>query len=475
MKNLIDMTPKILVIGDLILDEYLWGFCDRVSPEAPVQIVNVESNSYVLGGAGNVVNNLKTLGAEVDFISVLGSCETTKKLKDQLKSIDVSTKFLIVEEGRITSKKTRIISSQQQVVRFDHENTNPIKNITHKRVITYLQENITKYDVILLSDYGKGLLTFDLTKEIINIANKNNIKVLIDPKGKDYSKYKNSFLLTPNKKEASQATNIEIIDEISLKNSITKIKNDCNLTYSLITLSEHGVAVFDKSLETYPTSAREVYDVTGAGDTMLASLGFAISCKFEIDQAVQFANLAAGVVVGKIGSATVSLEEIIEYESSLSLFSSNKHIKSIDQITHIINDLKIRGKKIIFTNGCFDILHSGHVAYLEKAKEFGDILIVGINSDKSVKSLKGEERPINPERDRAYVLAALESVDFVVIFNEKTPYKLIEIVKPNILVKGGDYEGKKVVGEDIADELRLIDFVDGKSTSKTIERIKKGV
>lgn len=475
MKSLINITPKILVVGDLILDEYLWGFCERVSPEAPVQIVNVENNSFVLGGAGNVVNNLKTLGAEVDFISVLGNCETSKQLKELLKNIDVSTKFLITEDERVTSKKSRIISSQQQVVRFDQENKNPINNITYKKVIKHFQENITKYDAILLSDYGKGLLTYDLTQELIKLARSNNKKVLVDPKGKDYSKYKGSFLLTPNKKEASEATNIEIIDEISLKNSILKIKNDCSLTYSLITLSEHGVAVFDNSLKTYPTSAREVFDVTGAGDTMLASLGFAISCKFNIDKAVQFANLAAGVVVGKIGSATVSLNEIIEYESSLNKSTSDKHIKSITQIEHISNELKLRGEKIIFTNGCFDILHSGHVTYLERAKEFGDKLIVGINSDKSVKSLKGEKRPINNEKDRAYVLAALESVDFVVIFNEKTPYKLIEIVKPNILVKGGDYEGKKVVGEDIADELRLIEYIDGKSTSKTIERIQKGL
>ena len=193
MKNLLSKTPKILVLGDLILDEYLWGFCERISPEAPVQIVNIENNSYVLGGAGNVVNNLKILGADVDFVSVLGNCETSKKAKELLKNIDVSTKFLIAEEERVTSKKSRIISSQQQVVRFDHENKNPIKNTSYKKIIKHFQENIAEYDAILLSDYGKGLLTFDLTKEIIKLANNNNKKVLVDPKGQDYSKYKGSF------------------------------------------------------------------------------------------------------------------------------------------------------------------------------------------------------------------------------------------------------------------------------------------
>ena len=475
MIDLQNKSPKLLVIGDLIIDQYLWGNCERISPEAPVQIVNVDNENTLLGGAGNVVNNLKTLGAKVDVISVVGDGKNSDALKGLLDDIGVDTQYLITQKKRITSKKSRIIASQQQVVRYDHESTEEIDTKSQNLILDIFKKIVKDYEVVLLSDYGKGILSYKLTQSLIKTANKFNKKILVDPKGLDYSKYKGSYLLTPNKKEASEATKINIKDDVSLTKAIAQLKTECELDVSIITLSEQGIAVYDNNLRTHPTVAREVFDVTGAGDTMLASLGFAISCKFKIDQAVQFANLAAGVVVGKIGSATVSLDEIIEYESSLNKSSSDKHIKSIDQITHISNDLKIRGKKIIFTNGCFDILHSGHVAYLEKAKEFGDILIVGINSDKSVKSLKGEERPINNERDRAYVLAALESVDFVVIFNEKTPYKLIEIVKPNILVKGGDYEGKKVVGEDIADELRLIDFVDGKSTSKTIERIKKGV
>ena len=233
------------------------------------------------------------------------------------------------------------------------------------------------------------------------------------------------------------------------------------------------MAIYDDKLRTHPTVAREVFDVTGAGDTVLASLGFALACNYEIDDSVEFANLAAGVVVGKIGSATATLNEIIEYESSLNKSTSDEHIKTLSEITTLSEELKARGKKIIFTNGCFDILHAGHVRYLETAKSYGDVLILGLNSDRSVTSLKGEGRPINTQLDRAYILAALEAVDYVVVFDEDTPYDLIKAVKPHVLVKGGDYEGKQVVGQDIANELKLVQFVDGKSTTKTIQKIQQ--
>jgi len=216
-----------------------------------------------------------------------------------------------------------------------------------------------------------------------------------------------------------------------------------------------------------------VFDVTGAGDTVLASLGFTLACGYKIDDAVEFSNLAAGVVVGKIGSATATLNEIIEYESSLNKSSSDAHIKTLDEITTLSSELKARDKKIVFTNGCFDILHAGHVRYLEIARSYGDVLILGLNSDRSVRALKGENRPINTQLDRAYILAALEAVDYVVVFDEDTPYNLIKTVQPHILVKGGDYKGKEVIGQDIVDELKLVQFVDGKSTTKTIEKIQK--
>lgn len=474
MIDLQGKKPKLLVIGDLMIDHYLWGSCDRISPEAPVQVINIQKESSVLGGAGNVINNLHALGAEVGVMSVVGDCEICDELKALLTDIQVDTRYLITQKNRMTSKKSRIIASQQQVVRYDRESTDEINDESQAQLLKYFDDLVGNYDVILLSDYGKGVLTFKLTQSLISIAHKNGKKILVDPKGLNYSKYKGAYLLTPNKKEASEALMININDDASLANAIKKLKTAYDLQVSLITLSEQGVAVYDDELRIHPTRAREVFDVTGAGDTVLASLGFSLACGYLIDDAVQFSNLAAGVVVGKIGSATATMNEIIEYESSLNKSNSAAHIKTMNEIITLSTELKSKNKRIIFTNGCFDLLHAGHVRYLETAKSFGDVLIVGLNSDQSVTALKGENRPINTQSDRAYLLAALEAVDFVVIFDEDTPYNLIQAIQPHVLVKGGDYEGKEVVGQAIVDELKLVQFVAGKSTTKIIEKIQRG-
>jgi D-beta-D-heptose 7-phosphate kinase / D-beta-D-heptose 1-phosphate adenosyltransferase len=475
MDNLQNKSPKILVIGDLMIDHYLWGECKRVSPEAPVQIVNIEKESKVLGGAGNVINNLKALGAQVEVISIIGRCETSNQLKLLLNDIEVDTKYLYVEKDRITSKKTRIIAAHQQVVRYDRESTSEISEKSQNHIINSFKKIISDCELILLSDYGKGILTKKLTQSLIKIAKSNDKKVLIDPKGFDYSKYKGAYLLTPNIKEASEATNINIVDDVSLNKAIIELKAQCDLDVSLITLSAKGVAIYDDNLRIYPTFAREVFDVTGAGDTVLASLGFALACNQKLDEAVEFSNLAAGVVVGKIGSASATLNEVIEYESSNNKFHSMNHIKKIDEIVSLCDELKNKRKKIVFTNGCFDLIHTGHVKYLETAKRFGDVLIIGLNSDRSVTALKGEGRPINTQIDRAHILAALEVVDYVVIFDEDTPYNLIKAIKPYTLVKGADYKDKKVIGQDIVQELKLVEFVDSRSSTQTINKIRKGI
>jgi len=474
MINLQNKSPKLLVIGDLIIDQYLWGNCVRISPEAPVQVVNVEKENTLLGGAGNVVNNLKALGAKVDVISVVSDNKTSDTLKELLTDIGVDTKYLVPQKNRINSKKSRIVASQQQVVRYDYESTEEIDINSQNLILDIFKKIVNDYQAILLSDYGKGVLTNKLTQSLIKTANKNNKKVLVDPKGLDFSKYKGAYLLTPNKKEASESTKVNIKDNASLTKAIVQIKTECELDVSIITLSEKGIAIYDKNLRTHPTVTREVFDVTGAGDTILASLGFTLACDYGIDNAVKFSNLAAGVVVGKIGSSTATLNEIIEYESSLNKSSSEEHIKTLNEITVLSEELRARGKKIVFTNGCFDLLHAGHVKYLETAKSFGDVLIVGLNSDQSVSTLKGKNRPINMQMDRAYLLAALKTVDYVVIFDEDTPYDLIKAIKPITLVKGGDYKDKEVVGQDIVDELKLVKFVDEKGTSQTIKKIQQG-
>jgi D-beta-D-heptose 7-phosphate kinase / D-beta-D-heptose 1-phosphate adenosyltransferase len=464
-------TPKILVVGDLIIDHYLWGVCERISPEAPVQIVKINKESTILGGAGNVINNLVSLGSIVDVISVIGTGETSEELKILLENINVDTKYLINQNDRITSKKSRIIASQQQVVRYDLENTDDINKQSQKIILDKFRDIVKNYDLVLFSDYGKGVLTASLTKKLISIAKKNNKKVLVDPKGLDFSKYTGAYLLTPNKKEAGEATHSIINDEKSLRNVIESLKIKYKLSISLITLSDQGVAVFDKKFRIHPTNAREVFDVTGAGDTILASLGFALACDKNIDEAVKFSNLAAGVVVGKIGAACTNQDEIVEYESNLNKPYNDNNVKTFSEISKIVKELKNKNKKIIFTNGCFDILHFGHIKYLEESKSFGDILIVGLNSDDSVKKLKGNNRPINNEDDRSYILSSLDVVDFVVIFNEDTPLKLIKHIQPDVLVKGGDYANKKVVGQDFVKEFKLVKFIEGKSTTNTINRI----
>lgn len=472
MITLINKMPKILVVGDLMVDSYLWGSCEKISPEAPVQVVNIEKENQSLGGAGNVINNLYSLGAEVGVISVIGECKTSKDLQDLLLKINIDTKYLFTEEARITTKKTRIIASQQQVIRYDFESSNEITIKSQTLILNAFKSIYKDYDLVILSDYGKGVLTLDVTKKIIQLCNSLKIRVLVDPKGYDYSKYTGAYLLTPNKKEASQATNIKIVDRESLSDAVKYLKKICSLEVSLITLSEEGVVIYDNELRIHPTSSREVYDVTGAGDTIIAAIGYALSCNNSIDEAVKFANIAAGVVIGKIGSATATIDEINEYDSRQKASLNFNNIKSHTEISKIVKELKIKNKKIVFTNGCFDILHSGHIKYLEKAKSYGDILILGINSDRSVRKLKGENRPINNQNDRAYVLASLEFVDYVVIFDDDTPISLIKLIHPEILVKGGDYKGKDVVGQDIAKELILVDYIENKSTTETIKRIK---
>ena len=469
----VNKKPNILVIGDLMIDEYLWGSCERISPEAPVQVVDINTETYFLGGAGNVVSNLLSLGSCVKLISVIGDDEVGKDLKKMLLDFDIKS-FLIEEKNRRTSKKTRLMASHSQVVRYDKETKCSILKKSVELVYERFLKEIDSCDVVLLSDYEKGVLTEELIKKIISYANKKSIKVLVDPKGNDYSKYSGAYFLTPNKKEAELASDIKITDDSTLKNCLKTLKNKSLLTISLITLSDQGIAILENdTLIIKPTVAKEVYDVTGAGDTVLASLGFAISLGYDIQTSVEFANIAAGVVVGKLGSATVSMDEIEEYQARLNKNSIEFNIKSKKEIEKISSRLKEQNKKVVFTNGCFDILHKGHVSYLNTAKSFGDVLILGLNSDASVKRLKGESRPINCEDDRAYILSALECVDYVVIFDEDTPYELIKKIGPDTLVKGADYEGKEVVGSDIAKQTKLVTFINGKSTTKTIEKIQK--
>ncbi|EAI7263143.1 D-glycero-beta-D-manno-heptose-7-phosphate kinase [Campylobacter lari] len=444
--------PKILVVGDFMVDHYIWCDCTRISPEAPVMVMKSQKEDKRLGGAGNVYANLKSLGAEVFALGLVGDDESGRFLKENLNA------KLLVEKDRKTPLKSRVLSHSQQVLRLDDENDFDTK--LEDEIIQEYKKIAKDYDAIVLSDYAKGILTSKVTKALIEHANTLNLPILIDPKGSDFSKYQNATLLTPNKKEAIQALGAEKIN--NLEKALKKLKDDLNLAYSIITLSEEGIALFDEKLHIIPAKALEVYDVTGAGDSVIAMLAYALALKVDIVKACELANDAAAVVVAKVGSVSVSLEEI----KNLKKASFEDKIKSKEELVKLLQD-----QKVVFTNGCFDIMHYGHIKYLEKAKKLGDILVVGLNSDESVKRLKGNSRPINLEFQRACMLASMYFVDYVVIFDEDTPYELIEFLKPDVLVKGADYKDKEVVGSNLVKKVELIDFEDGFSTTNIINRI----
>tara|TARA_B100000963_G_scaffold107153_1_gene93146 strand:- start:539 stop:1978 length:1440 start_codon:yes stop_codon:yes gene_type:complete len=467
--------PNVLVIGDLMLDHYLIAKCERISPEAPVQIAEIISEYKVLGGAGNVISNLRSLNSNVGVISIIGEDFEAIELKNILKEMNVSSEMVFKDKDRKTTKKSRILSGSQQIMRFDHESKAQINDKLKKKIFIQFSNVINDYDCIILSDYGKGILRNDLTSEIISLANKSNKKVLVDPKGDNFSKYSGCFLMTPNVKEASIATKIEIDDDKSLEKTLKKLKKDFNLEHSIITLSERGISLYnDDKLKIFKTKVKEVYDVTGAGDTVISALAVSLSKGDDINAAIRFANFAAGVVVGKVGSATATLNEIELFKKEFNdknILSSK--IINYEVLDSLIKNLKNQRKKIVFTNGCFDLLHRGHLQYLFEAKNIGDILILGLNSDNSVKILKGQDRPINNQSDRANMLSFMSFIDFIIIFDEETPYELIKKIQPDFLVKGGDYNKDQIVGKDFAKKTVIIPFLEGFSSTKLMDRIIK--
>ncbi|ARR01643.1 D,D-heptose 1-phosphate adenosyltransferase / 7-phosphate kinase [Campylobacter vicugnae] len=456
---------KVLVVGDLMIDHYIWGSCDRISPEAPVQVVNIKNETKRLGGCGNVVSNLIALGAEVGVVSVVGDDDLGKEILELLDARGAKAELVLSQSGRKSSQKSRVMVSHQQVIRLDTESISDIN--CADEIVSKFANILASYDIVLLSDYGKGVLSNYLTKQIISIAKNNHKMVLVDPKGKDYSKYKGATLLTPNKKEASEALGFGIDNDESLELALKTMKLNYELEYSLITLSEDGIGLLSDEVKKFPALAKEVFDVTGAGDSVLATLGYCLASKMSIEEAIDNANLAAAVVVGKVGSADASWGEIENLKSKKIGFE--RKIVKLDELLKVDRS----GKTLVFTNGCFDIMHIGHISYLQKAKMLGDILVVGLNSDNSVRELKGKDRPVNVQYDRAAMLCAMEFVDFVVIFDELTPHELIKAIKPDILVKGADYKDKEIVGSEFAKRVELIEFIEGKSTTKIIEKIKK--
>ncbi len=468
-------APRLLVVGDLMLDEYLTGCSERISPEAPVPVVEIDREELRLGGAGNVMNNLCALGCEVVSVGFVGADEDGRMLQQMLTQIGVDTTGLLPLTGRRTTRKTRILSNHQQMLRIDREQSDDLSSPDGKQLLEQAAINIAGCQAILLSDYLKGILTPEVVQGLIALGKRQGIPVIVDPKGCDYTKYAGATLLTPNRKEAELASGLTIADESSLLEIGRTLLKNCRLQNLVLTRSEEGMTIFSVGTETHlPTDAREVFDVTGAGDTVLALLGYALAAGMDINNAACLANVGAGIVVAKVGTSTVSRDELL-LELRRRTLSEGGKIISAQQLAPILQSEKGRGRQVVFTNGCFDLLHVGHVKYLQKARALGDLLVLGLNSDSSIRRLKGEKRPLIGQEERAHILAALDCIDHVVIFDEDTPYELIDLLRPDILVKGGDYQAAEVVGREIVESdggrVELISFVDGKSTTNIIEKI----
>lgn len=465
---------NILVVGDVMLDTYFTGDVKRISPEAPVPVFRKKSERSVLGGAANVAANLIAAGQNVSMMAIVGQDETGNKLRTAFNNQGINTD-LIISLNRHTTEKTRFLASNnQQVLRLDVEDTDPLSDIDCHIMLDAFQEKVNGYNLVLISDYLKGLLTYNFTQGIISIANENGLPVIIDAKDPLFEKYSHATLLKPNLKELHDLTGLSVDTDEAIIKASERLKEWCQCKYVLTTCGNRGmVLVGDANPYFIDAIEQEVFDVTGAGDTVIAYLGACMVNGCSMRESVNIANLAAGIQVSKVGTSSVYWCEIKERMADQERGTLHKIISG-----HLVDSFREdhRDKKIVFTNGCFDILHVGHIRYLQEAAKLGDILIIGLNSDSSVQRLKGSERPINSEMERAEMLGALSFVDYVVLFNEDTPLELITRIKPDILVKGGDYAPDEVVGKKEVEErggkLVLIPFVEGKSTTNIIKRIK---
>lgn len=468
-------TRKILVVGDVMLDTYYYGDVKRISPEAPVPVFRKNNEKSVLGGAANVAANLVAAGQNVTMMTIIGKDEAGKKICDLMSGNGIDTEHIHELERKSTSKIRFLAENNQQVMRLDIEDTEEISTEECDKILKKLKDDTEKYDLIVISDYLKGMLTYELTQGIIKLADEKNIKVIVDVKDANYSKYAGAYLLKPNLNELAVLSKMKITDDESIYKAAEFLLEKCNVNYILATCGARGMRLVGNSRHfSIESVGKEVYDVTGAGDTTISYLAACLANEFSVEDSVKISNVAAGLQVAKVGTSAVKISEV---ENTLNEVKNNAvgKLLSLEQFLEYRKENK--KEKIVFTNGCFDILHVGHIKYLQEASKLGDKLVVGLNSDMSVKRLKGEDRPINTQHDRAELLAALGCIDFVIIFDEDTPYNLIKEIEPDILVKGGDYKPEEVVGKDIVEnkggKLVLIDYVDGKSTTNIIEKIKE--
>ena len=470
----LEMPPfqqaRLLVIGDVMLDRYWHGAASRISPEAPVPVVQVGTQEDRPGGAGNVALNIAALGSAATLIGVVGKDDNAQDLESRLTAAGVYCEFL-KSEDKPTITKLRVISQHQQLIRLDFEEKFDEKDIADlQSLATSLLPNA---QALVLSDYAKGALQD--VPALIKLARVQNIPIIVDPKGSDFEKYRGSTLITPNLNEFESVVG-PCASEEELVSKGLKLMSDLELQAMLITRGEHGMTLLRPDLEELhlPARAREVFDVTGAGDTVISVLASSLAAGDNLAEATAIANLAAGLVVGKLGTAAISGPEL--RRAILAEQDTGMGVMTAEQLSIAVHDAKAHGEKIVFTNGCFDIIHAGHVGYLSQAKKLGDRLVVAINADESVARLKGPGRPLNPVERRMAVLDGLEAVDWVVNFKEDTPEALLKSLQPDILVKGGDYSLEQVVGGEYVvsygGEVKALEFLDDCSTSAIVEKMK---
>lgn len=467
-------NAKVLVVGDLMLDRYWHGGTSRISPEAPVPVVHVNKNEERAGGACNVALNVATLGAQCTVMGLCGDDEAARTLESLLIKVGVKPQFTRMPNNA-TVTKLRVMSRSQQLMRLDFEDGFIGQDLS--QLEKEFEAQLKNHNIVVCSDYGKGSLRN--VKRLIELCNENNIPVLVDPKGNDFEKYTGASLITPNLAEFESVVGV-CKSEDDLVEKANQLSRQYNIDAFLVTRSEHGMSLMQQDYDPVhlPTQAREVFDVTGAGDTVISTLAASLGADVSLERAMVLANLAAGVVVGKSGTASVSLKEL-EHAMQENSSTTEHGVLEEAELHALLDSCRARGETIVMTNGCFDILHAGHVTYLEQASALGDRLLVAVNIDATVRRLKGPERPVNPVENRMRMLAALRCVDWVVPFTEDEPTRLICDLAPDILVKGGDNDVDKIPGGDCVREaggqVMVLSYVDGISTTKIIESIKENV
>jgi D-beta-D-heptose 7-phosphate kinase/D-beta-D-heptose 1-phosphate adenosyltransferase len=469
-----ERAPRVLLVGDMILDRYQHGATERISPEAPIVVLAATREEHRLGGCGNVAANLAALGAVVDCVAVVGDDEAAARVRALLTEVGLSTNGLVVDRSRPTIRKTRVVAQNQQLLRIDEEQVRPLSAEVESALVQRIEAAVGRADIVVVSDYGKGVLTDGVLERLCR--RETGPRVIVDPKGRQYARYRGATLLTPNKLEAETATGIALDGDDGIRRAAMALCEMAGLHAAIITLGARGMycSLADGSREwSIPATARSVYDVTGAGDTVIATLAFALAAEADLETAMRLATAAAGVKVQRFGVVAVTPQEI---EAALHDASpaSGKVVQRAE-LLHRLAAERGAGRRIVFTNGCFDVLHVGHLEYLQDARALGDVLVLGVNDDAGVRRLKGAGRPVNRVADRVALLAGLECVSLVTVFGEDTPLELIRAVTPDVLVKGADWADKGVVGQEWVEQhggrVVLARVREGHSTTATLARL----